>query len=102
MKKRENLCNYIILLNKKDNVGTAIHDIPVGRYFYDYHENKTIINIEEIIKAAFKVSLCKIKKGERIIKYGNVIGIAKTEIDPGEKVHTENIKSLIENEKFIG
>lgn len=98
MKKKVNLCNYIIILNKRDNVGTALKDIPGGEYILNYDGNESIINIKELIRLGFKVSLYKIKKGELIFKYGNVIGVAKSDINPGDKVHIENIISSIKNE----
>ncbi len=96
MKKKVNLCNYIIILNKRDNVGTALKDIPGGEYILNYGGNESIINTKKLIRAGFKVSLGELKKGEYIYKYGNVIGMAIKDINPGDEVHIENIKSLIQ------
>lgn len=98
MKDTENLSDYIIVLDKRDNVGTALKDIPAGKYWANDEESKSLIEVRELIRAGFKVSLCKIRKGEYINKYGNVIGMAVKDISPGDKVHIENIKSLIRNE----
>ncbi len=98
MKDKENLGEYVIILDKRDNVATALKDVPAGKYFWNDARSKSVIDVREQIKAGFKVSLGKIKKGEYIYKYGNIIGVASKDIDPGDKVHIENIKSLIRNE----
>ena len=43
-----------------------------------------------------KYACCDIKKGEKIVKYGFAIGVAKEDIKEGEKVHVHNIRSLLE------
>lgn len=47
----------------------------------------------EGIPAGHKRALKAIKKGEKIIKYGNPIGIATADIAEGEWVHTHNLKT---------
>jgi len=39
--------------------------------------------------------LKEIKKGEKVIKYGEPIGQATTDIKKGEHVHVHNIKSIM-------
>ena len=95
MRDKENLGSYVIILDKRDNVGTALKDIRDGTYLLSDGHRESSIVVRELIRAGFKVSLGEIKKGEYIYKYGNVIGIAVKDIDAGDKVHIENIKSLI-------
>lgn len=45
------------------------------------------------IPAGHKRALKAIKKGERIIKYGNPIGVATADIAEGEWIHTHNLKT---------
>ncbi len=69
-------------------------------------ENKVIINeIDNVgvclvasgdIPAGHKYALCDIKKGETVIKYGQIIGRATTDIKKGEWVHTHNVKSHLD------
>ncbi|MBR0536374.1 MAG: altronate dehydratase [Clostridia bacterium] len=40
-----------------------------------------------------KVSVCNIKKGESIVKYGYPIGVATEDISRGEAVHSHNMKT---------
>lgn len=97
VKDTKNLGDYIIILDERDNVGTALKYIPAGKYFWN-KEKEIDVAVREPIKAQFKVSLGKIKKGEYIYKYGNVIGLATKDINLGDKVHIENTKSRIRNE----
>jgi altronate hydrolase len=69
--------NDYIKINQKDNVGvylTETNGIPAGH----------------------KVALCDIKKGDFIIKYGQVIGRATENIKKGDWVHSHNLKSHLD------
>jgi altronate dehydratase small subunit len=48
--------------------------------------------VEDII-FGHKLALRKLGKGETIIKYGEVIGVASKPITVGEWVHTHNVES---------
>ena len=66
-----------VIINEKDNVGitlTGKDNIPAGHKF----------------------ALKDIKKGEYVIKYGEIIGRATFEIKKGEWVHTHNVKSHLD------
>ena len=66
-----------VIINKIDNVGVCLKesgDIPAGHKF----------------------ALCDIKAGETIVKYGQIIGRAKCDINKGEWVHTHNVKSHLD------
>ncbi len=56
-------------------------------------------NVEVNIKDGHKYALCDIKKGEKVIKYGNPIGVAVSDIKKGEHIHTHNLKTLLEDKK---
>lgn len=81
--------NYIIM-NSQDNCATALADVP---------ENTTIdvdsdkITLLKEIKMGHKFATKQIQKGEKVIKYGQVIAITTQEIPKGEWVHTHNCKS---------
>ena len=61
-----------IVINKKDNVGVSL----TGK---------------ENIPAGHKFALKDIKRGEYVIKYGEIIGRATEDIKKGEWVHTHNV-----------
>ena len=55
----------------------------------------------ETIPAGHKAALEPIKQGEFVIKYGEIIGRATRDIQPGEWVHTHNLRShLDENAEY--
>ena len=77
----------IIVLADKDNVAIALKAIS---------ENETIEAIDISAKSytpkGHKIAIRAISKGEAIFKYGQIIGISKTDICAGEHVHTHNLE----------
>ena len=63
-----------------DNVAVALSDISAGEGF-----------AAEAVPTAHKISLRPIAKGERIIKYGQMIGTATADIPAGHWVHVHNV-----------
>jgi altronate dehydratase small subunit len=51
------------------------------------------ITLKSNIPAFHKLALEDISLGEQVIKYGEVIGIATSEIQCGEYVHVHNVES---------
>ncbi|MBQ8374213.1 MAG: altronate dehydratase [Clostridia bacterium] len=66
-----------VIINEKDNVGVCL-------------------NGEGKIPAGHKYALKAIKKGEYVIKYGEIIGRATADISAGEWVHTHNVRSHLD------
>ncbi len=82
--------NFLILTST-DNVATAISDLKAGEVLIvDGKE----IKLRDEIKLGHKFSVKQIKKGDFILKYGEIIGAASYDIYPGEHVHVHNIHSL--------
>ena len=52
-------------------------------------------NVEVNLDDGHKYALCDIKNGDNVIKYGNVIGFATSDIRTGEHVHTHNMKTTL-------
>lgn len=52
-------------------------------------------NVAVDIATGHKVSLCRIEKGDDIIKYGYPIGVATKNIEKGESVHSHNMKTKL-------
>ena len=95
MSRRRNLEDYVIILSDKDNVATALVDLPAGDYISDASGNKTEITVPEDIRAGFKVALSDIGRAEPIYKYGYVIGLATADIKKGHCVHVHNLISAV-------
>jgi altronate dehydratase small subunit len=51
------------------------------------------VTLREDIATGHKIAVVPIAAGERIYKYGAPIGSATTAIEPGQLVHTHNMKS---------
>ena len=85
-----------IALTEKDSVATMIDkanrgedvEVTIGR-------RKIVITAEDEIPFGHKIALKEIKKGEKVIKYGEPIGRATRDIKKGEHVHVHNIKSIM-------
>lgn len=81
-----------IRINDIDNVAVALQELPKGSIVKCGDiEVETLADIMQ----GHKIALRDIKEGERVIKYGNPIGIAKEDIKKGEWIHTHNIKTAL-------
>jgi len=80
--------NQVIRLNPSDNVVVARAGIPAGAYTPEEG-----ITCRGAIPAGHKIATAIIKQGEAVLKYGQVIGFATSNISPGEHVHTHNLEA---------
>jgi len=78
----------VLVLNEKDNVGVLLENADNGDTCI--YQEKTI-EILEPIEFAHKVALSDIPKAENVVKYGENIGFALSDIKRGQWVHTHNI-----------
>jgi altronate dehydratase len=84
-----------ITLSEKDNVAVALEEILEGEDVeVTIRGEKIILKALNNIPFGHKISLRRIRRGEKIIKYGEPIGEAVTDIEQGEHVHVHNIKSI--------
>jgi len=95
MSQRKNLADYAVILSDKDNVATALVDLPAGDYVLTSDAIKAVITIPDDITAGFKLALADIGKGEPIYKYGYKIGLATEDIAKGRCVHVHNLISSV-------
>ena len=82
-----------LLLDKMDNTLTALMDLSEGDKV-SISEDEITITIMESIPYAHKFARRAVAGGEKIIKYGAVIGIATENILEGAHVHIHNVKGL--------
>ena len=80
-----------IIFNNKDNVGVVLADVFPGDNIVC---GDLSIRAGEAIEYGHKVALADISAGNDIIKYGEVIGTAKSTIPKGHHAHVHNIRSL--------
>jgi altronate dehydratase small subunit len=81
-----------IVLNEKDNVAVAVEPTKPGEEAVLSNGQKLMVNQE--VPFAHKIAIKGLKKGDKIVKYGEVIGEATAEITPGDHVHVQNLRSL--------
>lgn len=87
--------NKAIVINEADNVGLAVKDLKTGDSIaISVDGTERTVTLKDDIKFLHKFALSDIKSGDKILKYGQVIGGATRDIAAGEHVHTHNIKSL--------
>jgi altronate dehydratase len=80
-----------LLVHPQDNVAVAIKAIKTGERIVGVAHD-ALIAVADVPKN-HKVALVLIPAGGRIVKYGETIGVATTEIKPGDWVHTHNLKA---------
>ncbi|MDR3021392.1 MAG: altronate dehydratase family protein [Clostridiales bacterium] len=79
--------NYI-KINATDNVAVALVSLNCGDKIKVDDITVELIND---IPQGHKFAILSIKEGEKVVKYGNVIGVAKKHIGKGEHVHSHNL-----------
>lgn len=79
-----------IIINVEDNVAVCLRPFSKGEVI----EGITLL---EDIEQGHKVALKPIKNGQNVIKYGNPIGHATSDINPGEHVHTHNVATNLDD-----
>lgn len=84
-----------VVLNLKDNVGVALMDLESGTELDLKVNGQTMsVKLAEPITYQHKFSVARIDSGNKIIKYGEVIGEATRDIGPGQHVHIHNMVGL--------
>lgn len=81
------------LIDACDNVVVAIYEIPENKTarYLNKAEQEEHLTVLDAIPIFHKIARTDIAKGSPILKYGQVIGIAKTDIPAGTHVHTHNV-----------
>lgn len=84
-----------ILLRAADNVATAVKDLRAGQQaVVRVDRDKRQVPIAQDIPYGHKFAVRPIRRGEDILKYGEVIGRATAEIGAGCHAHVQNVESL--------
>ena len=78
----------VLVLNASDNIAVCLVDLEIGEYI---DQDGLNLNIQNRIPRGHKVASRGITKGDGIIKYGERMGHATSDIKVGEHVHTHNV-----------
>jgi altronate dehydratase small subunit len=84
-----------IILNEADNVATAVQDLKTGQEaMVRLGRELNRVMVRENIPYGHKFTVRPVRSGEDILKYGEIIGRATTDIGTGCHAHVQNIESL--------
>lgn len=88
---------YIITLDGKDNVGVAVRPLSAGRC-YAVSGRAGQVTAQEDIAFGHKIALCDLADCEPILKYGEIIGLARGVISAGRHVHMHNMRNSVDQD----
>jgi SAF domain len=80
----------VLIVSGRDNVATALDALRPGQ---QVEAGGHTIVVRDEVPSGHKVALKRIMAGEPVRKYGNTIGEATTDIEPGAHVHVHNVAS---------
>ena len=84
-----------IIIDSKDNVASLLSFVNNGdKVQANLGDDIFEFEIKESIRFGHKFATKQITMGENIIKYGEIIGRATSDIDQGCHVHVHNVESL--------
>ncbi len=86
---------YALVLDPFDNVATVLADVENGETVILKGKTESIVSAEKI-PFGHKIALRTIQAGESIVKYGQKIGFATTEIHTGDLVHLHSMASALD------
>ena len=84
-------------INPEDNTATALSDIEAGESVSLVSKTGPVgeMTARQAVPFGHKLAITDIKKGDKILKYGEVIGLATQPIGKGDSVHTHNVASAL-------
>ena len=84
----------IVLLHPSDNVVTSLAALkPGASVSVETPAGEVPLVVRDAVPYAHKLALKPMAAGAKVIKYGEVIGVASRAIDSGEWVHVHNVES---------
>jgi altronate dehydratase small subunit len=84
-----------LVMHEKDDVATILRNMSAGEVMrYRKGESLETLLLLHSIAFGHKVAITPIKQGADVYKYGDIIGRATKNIEPGEHVHVHNIEGI--------
>lgn len=85
----------LLVINDLDNVATAVLSLQKGETA-DVKIGGSVENVQLLDDIPFghKAALRDIGRGEKIVKYGEIVGQSTAGIRKGEHVHIHNVEGL--------
>ncbi|GAA3405649.1 UxaA family hydrolase [Paenibacillus hodogayensis] len=84
-----------LVMDAADHVATAIRDITAGETIQYVIQGRTeSLTAADAIPLGHKIAIADIPEGEKVCKYGEVIGRATEAIGRGRHLHVHNIEGI--------
>jgi len=85
-----------IIVHQSDDVAVATKAISKGEdVTYSLGGKEITIKAVDYIPAYHKIAITSVKKGNNVLKYGEIIGYATADIEIGSHVHNHNLSDLV-------
>ncbi|MBL0141817.1 MAG: UxaA family hydrolase [Betaproteobacteria bacterium] len=91
MSSPNSLLRRVLSLESRDNVSTALEALATGDRFAVQGRE---LAAREAVPMGHKVAVAGIAAGQPVMKFGEPIGLARCDIEPGDHVHVHNVESL--------
>ncbi len=85
------------MINHKDNTATALENIEAGDTINLASKSGTVGEMKalEAVPFGHKLATASIGRGAKVLKYGEVIGLATKPVSKGDHVHVHNVESAL-------
>ncbi|HUY33712.1 MAG TPA: altronate dehydratase family protein [Pirellulales bacterium] len=80
----------VVHLHPDDNVCVAIRNLPQAA---QVSAGGATVTLSGAVRMGHKIALENIRKGDRVLRYGQTIGFATETIEPGDWIHAHNIEA---------
>ena len=85
----------VMVLNNRDNVATCLTDLDAADTVeVTVAGGRQEITLVDDVPFGHKFAVKDIADGEKVLKYGEVIGVASIPISVGQYVHVHNVESV--------
>jgi altronate hydrolase len=78
----------VVHLHRDDNIVVAARNLASGEAV---EVEGQVVTAAELIRIGHKMAIAPIRKGDRVLKYGQTIGVATQSVEPGQWVHSHNV-----------
>jgi len=84
-----------VVIDLRDNVAVVLEEVRRGDpVVVEAGEERLRLSALSDIPFGHKIAVKRIPRGGEVVKYGEVIGRATRDIEPGEHVHVHNVESV--------
>lgn len=86
-----------MMINPKDNTATTLDEIETGDKVSLVSKSGPVgeITARQAVPFGHKLALARIDQGDKVLKYGEVFGLATQPINKGDYVHVHNVDSAL-------